>query len=160
MSDDAADDNWFNANVFPCPHCGAQLFRVDRSPMYDEYHLYCDRCPNSVEVSYYDDVCLRLGKERLADVQDVEHREAAMRDLIEQQLRPCDCGGSYRFNVARRCFSCHQPVVEDEPWVDLFPSINGVELEGRDPTPAEQDLYEQFVAEYIRTRDIWKPGIG
>lgn len=43
MSDDAADDNWFNANVFPCPHCGAQLFRVDRSPMYDAYHLYCDR---------------------------------------------------------------------------------------------------------------------
>lgn len=157
MSEDTTDDNWLHANIFPCPHCGTQLFRVDRSPMSDDYRLYCDRCPNSVEVSYYDDVRLQLDKERCADMLDGWPREAAKRDLIEQYLRLCDCGGSYRFNAARRCPSCHQPVVVDEPWVDLSPSINGIEMEDRDPTPEEQDSYEQFAAAHIRTRDIWKP---
>src|SRR5262249_47269956 len=153
-------DNWLHANIFPCPHCGTPLFRVDRSPMSDDYRLYCDRCPNSVEVSYYDDVCRHLDEERRADVPEGWPGEVAKGELIEQYLRPCDWGGSYQFNAARRCPTCQQPVVVDEPWVDLSPSINGSELEDRDPTLEEQDVYEQFTAAHIRTRDLWKPGIG
>lgn len=160
MSDGMIEDNWLHANVFPCPHCGTRLFRVDHSPMSDNYTLYCDRCPNSVEVSYYDEVCLRLDKEHLADVPEGWLREAAKREVIEQHLRPCDCGGTYHFNSARRCSSCHQPVIVEEPWVDLFPSINGVEMEDRDPTPEEHDVYEQFAAAHIRTHNLWKLGIG
>jgi hypothetical protein len=160
MSDDTTDDNWLHARVSPCPHCDTQLFRVDRSPISDDYCLYCDRCPNSVEVSYYDDVCQRLDHERRADTPGGWSGEAAKHERIEQLLRLCDCGGSYGFNAARRCPFCHQPVVMDEPWVDLYPSINGIEMEDRDPTPEEQALFDQFAAAHIRTRDIWKPGIG
>jgi predicted RNA-binding Zn-ribbon protein involved in translation (DUF1610 family) len=160
MSDDTTDGNWLHASVFPCPHCGTALFRVDRSPLSDDYRLYCDRCPNSVEVSYYDDVCRRLDEERRADMPAGWPAAAGKRALIEEYLRPCDWGGTYRFNAARRCPACQQPVVVDEPWVDLFPSINGVEMQDRDPTPEEQHLYERFAAPHIRTHDLWKPATG
>lgn len=154
------DDNWLHASVFPCPHCGTQLFRVDRSPFADDYRIYCDRCPNSVEFSYYDDVCLQFDRDHRTDIPDPGHRWLALRDFIEAHLRSCDCGGSYRFNAARRCPTCGQPVVVNEPWVDLYPSINGIEMEDRDPTPQEQDMYGRYSTAHMRTRDIWRRGDG
>ena len=62
MSDESAADTWLNAAIVICPQCDVQLYRVDRSPMADEWMLYCDQCANRVEVSYYDPITLALDK--------------------------------------------------------------------------------------------------
>ena len=44
------DDNWLEAEVIACPSCGLRLYSVLHSPMFDDFRLYCDRCPRAVEV--------------------------------------------------------------------------------------------------------------
>ncbi|HEU0026273.1 MAG TPA: hypothetical protein VFQ25_04085 [Ktedonobacterales bacterium] len=89
MSDGGTvDDNRLHAAVFPCPGCGEPLFRVDLSPMADEYHFYCDQCANRVDVSYYDTVTLAIDH-ILADRGDTEpgwERGQAKRRMIEERL--------------------------------------------------------------------------
>jgi hypothetical protein len=34
--------------------CHEQLYRVDHSPFYDCYFLYCDHCPMLADISFYD----------------------------------------------------------------------------------------------------------
>jgi hypothetical protein len=150
------DDSWLRGVVFPCPHCHQALYRVDHSPFYDEYLLYCDRCANGVTVSYYDPMIAAIDA-TLAS-QNVSgagaERERARLRLIEERLRPCECGGRFRHDNPRRCPYCLYVVIADEPGVDLWPGYFWVE-DDRDQTDDEAERVGAYLDAHIRERDIW-----
>jgi ribosomal protein S27AE len=150
VSDDLDDDDWLHPRVLDCPACGLRLFRVDHSPMIDDYRLYCDRCPRAIEISLYDDT-LSATERRLPAGHDRRQLMAA----VEPRLRPCRCGGRYRDAAPRRCFRCNAEVVADDPaGVDLSPYI-GPEDQGREPTDAEQRQFDLHEREFVRTEGLW-----
>ena len=100
-----SDDNWLAAARVECPTCSAALFRVNHSPYCDDWRLYCDSCPIAIEVSFYDGHVDDLRKQ-LPDHSDLLN--AIARDLV-----PCNCGGSFQYAAARRCFTCKSVVVTD-----------------------------------------------
>lgn len=100
------ETNWLHGEHIACPSCHQQLYRVDHSPFYDVHFLYCDRCPIRVEVSFYDPV--------YTQVMQIECYEVLMQTL-EAHLKPCGCGGTFRHDAPRRCFTCHTPVIVDAP---------------------------------------------
>ena len=56
MVGESEEGNWLRAAHIACPHCHCPLYRVDHSPLADDWLLYCDSCANRAEVSYYDPV--------------------------------------------------------------------------------------------------------
>jgi hypothetical protein len=157
MSDETSNENWLHSEMIVCPHCHHQLYRVDRSPMCDEWLLYCNQCAGRVEVSYYNPE-VQAFRDEIGKETGSSAREAyiALRRAIEVRLKPCSCGGQYQFNAPRRCHICQDVVIADDSGVDLWPEIAGIE---NDPTPEEAALYEQFDAEYVRhdaNEGIWK----
>jgi hypothetical protein len=114
--------NWLYGEHFECPNCHQQLYRVDHSPFYDEYFLYCDSCPMRVEVSYYDPVYKHIDKHiRQTISKDESDMYTALMQAIEARLKPCACGGSFRHDSPRRCIICHTPVIIDDPiGIDLW----------------------------------------
>ncbi len=143
------DENWLHGEKVICPECGEALYRVDHSPFYDEIFLYCDRCPIHVEVSYYDPVYSQM-----TDAFSVfEDRLRA----IEDRLKPCTCGGRFRFAAPRRCLTCHAPViVGDSAGVDLY-FWTGLKLpDAPEPTSERMRAEEARLIPYARTRDLWR----
>src|SRR5688500_15130738 len=114
--DEAADGAWLNPRLLNCPCCDAQLFAVDHSPFYDEWYLYCDSCACRAEVSFYDPIAGAIAAPTF------EERCA----LIERALRPCDCGGAFRFSAPRRCPSCRTLVIDGSTGVDLWPGVGAM----------------------------------
>jgi hypothetical protein len=49
---DEFGDDWLRPRLLDCPKCALRLFRIDHSPMMDDYRLYCDRCPRAIEISF------------------------------------------------------------------------------------------------------------
>ena len=149
----AEDDDWLRPRVVTCSGCGISIFQVDHSPFIDGWRIYCDRCPLSVEVSYYDKVVARLDELHPRS----KDRKAFFRG-IERRLKPCDCGGSFRFRATRRCHGCGAAITDD-PDVDLhiyFGAKLEEELKHRDPTAAEQAAYDEWQARFIKTKDLWR----
>ncbi len=144
-----ADDNWLEAAVIACPGCGERLFSVVHSPMCDDYRLYCDRCPQSIEVSYYDPVFCRQVEKLPAN-----HTWEKVMAAIEPLLRPCPCGGRFRGFAPRHCFACGAEVPA-AAGKDLYPYI-GCEDADRDPSPEKQAAFDQFEAKYIGRKRLWE----
>jgi hypothetical protein len=142
--------NWLHGARIACPSCHQPLYRVDHSPFYDEHFLYCDRCPIRVEVSFYDPVYTHITR-RLA--QDEGERYVALMRALEARLKPCMCGGAFRHDAPRRCFTCHTSVIFDD--------LEGVDLwDGRfasdAPIHEEGEEEERWRAQFIRAQDIWR----
>lgn len=157
MTDEPGDHNWLHAGTFPCPSCRQALFRVDHSPMSDDYLLYCDQCANCVEVSYYDSVTLGIAK-RIREEGTLapgwEQARAELR-LIEGRLKSCSCGGRYRYDAARRCPYCLAPVLVDESWAELWPGYFWVEGDD-DPTPEQTEQVGAYLDAHKRESDLWQ----
>jgi hypothetical protein len=152
MNSETPQDNWLGAAHIECPHCHEPLYRVDHSPLADDWQLYCDICANCVVVSFYDPVVVSIqGALPAQDRWDYHHLMAA----IEQRLRPCSCGGHYRHDAARRCCRCLTPVITNESDVDLWPTVYGLDVEARDPTAEEIGLVEWFEARHVRRGSLW-----
>lgn len=143
------DDNWLNAKVVQCPNCKTSLFQVDHSPMLDNWRLYCDGCPKSVEVSFYDKVVETIRLKFPA----ASHLNEFFEE-IQNQLKDCVCGGRYRFNAVRRCFECGSSVVDD-PNVDLY-VLTGCELDDRDPTAEEEAIYLDWEKRFVVEKGVWE----
>ncbi len=146
----AEDDNWLHSAKVICPSCGQELYRVDHSPFYDDDFLYCDRCPIHVEVSFYDPVYTAVEGE-------VSRFTEAFRRAVEARLKPCLCGGTFRYDAPRRCLACHTPVIVEDPrgidlsfWSDLYLS------DGSDWTDELMEAEERRHAPFTRTDDLWK----
>lgn len=146
MSNDA--NNWLASTRLRCPQCQEDLWSVVHSPMLDSLSFYCDSCPRHAEISYYD-----------------SHYEAAVTStaewrmqiqLLESQLKPCVCGGHFRFNAARRCLTCGFPVIRDNPaGIDLWYWEPFLAEESPDPSDKELERAEQRIDGLARTADLW-----
>ncbi len=156
MVDEPDSQHWLDPLAFSCPHCDALLFRAIHSPMYDHWQLYCDSCAKSVEVSYYDKTASALTHAVAKDTAvSARERYHAQMWAIEAALRPCSCGGRYRYDAPRRCYVCNAVVIDDAAGIDLWPGFVDSD-EDTDPTPAQLAEMEEFVAAHVRTLDIWQ----
>lgn len=145
------DDGWLNSRLFECSHCGYSLWRLDHSPFYNSWYVYCDSCPCCVEVRVWDDVVLQA-RQRLSN-----DNRGQFWPEIEQKLKPCSCGGSYRFSSPRRCFNCNGVVIEanDARGVDIYPGH--LDIRDIEPTQLQEEQYYQFEAKFgCKSEDIWK----
>jgi len=144
------ETNWLHGELIACPVCHQPLYRVDHSPFYDEHFLYCDQCPIRVEVSFYDPVYQHL--RQTLSVEEGE-RYAALMQALEVHLKPCNCGGIFRHDAPRRCFRCQTPVIIDtSDSVDLWPGHFSSEA----PTGEEEENERHWMAQFIRTEDLWR----
>jgi hypothetical protein len=134
-----------DSQAIDCPACGVHLLALEHSGFYDDWFLYCDSCPIRAEVSYYAPQCKPI------HVLPAEARHAA----LEAALAPCACGGRFRFDSARRCYSCATVVLEAPCWTDLWPRLADVE-DGQDPTPDEQAWFDAILQRLTRTTDLWR----
>lgn len=139
--------DWLEPRVISCPSCTVKSYAVERSPFYNAWHLYCDQCAASVEVSYYNAHVKELRS------QVPENDSQALLNLIEKGLASCDCGGKFKFNSPRRCFQC-QTVLVDEPNIDVS-IYTGCEDENREPEKEEQKLFDEYEKNFVRRSDLW-----
>ena len=149
---DREGNNWLRPSVITCPDCGIHLFRVDRSPFDDHYRLYCDRCPKQAEISFYDAGMNAIRDAIVKQNRNIDH--SSLMQGIESRLNRCVCGGSFRAGAARRCYHCKAEVVTDSG-VDVSIYTGCEDQQDRDPTPEEMTAYETWLAEYVRTSDLW-----
>lgn len=153
MTDAPADDPDLRAEHMQCPHCAADLYRVDHSPLYDDALLYCDHCANRVEVSVFDPTYLAAA----AAVSTREDpRPSAVMRAVEDRLNPCACGGRFRHDAPRRCPDCLAVVIAGEPDVDLWPGYCDLGEEEDEPPNEVAARINQFDAEHIRRDAIWR----
>lgn len=143
------DDNWLNEEWIQCPSCHQALFRIDTSPFDDNYHFYCDRCPVRREVSFYDP---HLDQLERALPESEEHYTELVK-MVEKHLKPCACGGMFRYDAPRRCFFCYAPVIIDDPmYVDLYLNEDGFSQD-----PASQESFRKWQVRFCPdVEDIWK----
>ena len=150
--EDFPSDNWLHVERISCPQCHELLFRVDHSPFYDSFFFYCEQCANRVEVGLYDPIYETLSNQ----ITEQKGTTLALMRAIEQHLRPCECGGRFRYDAPLRCHRCLAEVVVNSPGVDLWPGYYDVNVDERDPTDEEIALVEEFEANHLRRNDVWR----
>ncbi len=136
-----------HSRFLDCASCGARLHAVAHSGFYDEWFLYCDRCPIHAEVSYY-----------AAEAKSIHELPAEQRwAALEARLKPCTCGGTFRFDSPRRCYACSAVVLpspcHDDLWPSLFPEVDSGE---RDPEPEEEATMQELLRRDSRNSDLWR----
>ena len=149
------EENWLHGKQIECPNCHQWLYCVDHSPFYDEYFWYCNRCPIHVEISYYDPV-VRQVEQQVRQASEARQGEwfVTFVRALEERLKPCRCGGSFRRDAPRRCFTCHAPVISDITIsVDLYPGWMNYDSE---PDASSEVQAEHWTAQFTRTKDIWQ----
>ena len=82
---------------FKCPQCD-ESYEIQNYNMgfSGAWELRCDSCPNTLMVNLYHPPMDKLRNER--------------HSKIEKALRPCECGGNYRFGAPHRCLKCHSVI--------------------------------------------------
>lgn len=147
-----SENNWLEAEVFDCSNCRNKLFKVGHSPLADEDIFYCNSCPKRVDVGFYDKKRTELAKQ--IEIGTKENWQKLIK-IIESQLKPCDCGGNYQFKSLRRCCYCSEIIKEINFSFELYPSYFYCK-EDKEPTEEETEKVGRFMAEFIRTKNIWK----
>jgi hypothetical protein len=94
-----------------CPVCH-QTFHTAQKQQYhagfsNEGFLYCDSCPNIVVFSSYNPRYTHIAGNR----HPWTLTEADL-PLVESHLKPCPCGGHFRFAAAPRCPLCNASIRE------------------------------------------------
>lgn len=154
---DEDGENWLHAEGVACPNCNQWLFRIDQSPLDNTSHLYCDRCPVRIDVVPYGPVYEQI-EQSLPPYEDgAEEHVAALRQAIEARLKPCPCGGTFRFDAPRRCFSCHAPVIIEDPFgIDLYPNQDPFEPEESLDAERKKNLEAWYARFLPDLEDEWK----
>ena len=134
-----------------CPHCGADSFRVDHAPHYNDQLYYCTDCPRRAEVTFDDLVYARI----VADA-GAHGDSDRVRRGVEDLLRACECGGRFRSDAPRRCSDCGGVVLAGEPGVDLWPGYCDFDVQQHTPPPELVERINAFDAEYIRRANLWQ----
>lgn len=90
---------------FTCPHCNASYDLEFFNAGWDySIEMRCDSCPTSLYFSSFDKYYARIsrrycGSWNLSSAQEVV-----------AALKPCDCGGQFRYDVPYRCKYCCEPI--------------------------------------------------
>jgi hypothetical protein len=134
-----------------CPHCQQSVCLANYAERADIHVLWCDQCANRVEVNYYDLVYHALYQELVAH-QTIDY--FTLMAAIEPRLRPCNCGGHFRHDAARRCPHCLAKIVA-EPGPDVFPLFYYVADEDDDPTAEQEEAVSAYEQIHVRREDIW-----
>jgi hypothetical protein len=98
--------------VGSCEHCGyAFPYYLIHNGFNDSSFAYCERCGRLALLSRLE---LENGLGRALDVLLPLPLEA------ERLLRPCDCGGAFRWQAPARCPSCREPLSADmaAEWIE------------------------------------------
>jgi hypothetical protein len=145
------DDNWLDAKVFDCPNCNKGLFTVGHSPFADDDSFYCNACPKRVEISFYDKLRRDLSKQldggSLSD----------LIPLIENELKPCNCGGTFKYQSPRRCIYCSIVIIGCDNQYEIYPSyFKSNSNRKEEPTESEIARVKEFQENFIITKNFWK----
>lgn len=140
------DEDWLKQDIIQCPNCKENLLWTEHSPFENGYYLYCNSCPNRVDVSIYDKTFSEI-HDSLSEKLGVGFREnyfAFIMPIIEKKLAPCKCGGKYLFEAIRRCVYCSYPVIVGERnlwFVDYT---------------EDSDEAVEFYERLVKNENIWK----
>ena len=82
---------------FTCPHCGG-TYEIQNYNMgfADAYEMRCDSCPTTLMVDFY--------------LPPMDKLYAKGLSTIEKALKPCECGGSFRYSAPYRCKKCNDKI--------------------------------------------------
>lgn len=129
---------------YACPYCRNAVVLKQPFPYHsgfsDQGYLYCDRCPNVVLFSIYDKFYTELCYEKAPWGLSLEQEQ-----LVEENLCPCPCGGSFKFSAKPRCPHCLKEIPEITP-------LSGTE---------KRSIYYVIIGDLINGEDkknvsIWK----
>lgn len=129
---------------FECPSCKKAII-LDQPYQYHAgfsniAFLYCDSCSSTLVFDAYDSRFRFLSGRRFPWDLDPH----AMK-LVEDQLKPCCCGGRYRFGAMPRCPFCNQ-ILQDI----LKDSIHYVKI-GRVVDGDKEDIWQRPPSKGVST---------
>ncbi|MEQ1527561.1 MAG: hypothetical protein ABL911_12560 [Gallionella sp.] len=92
-----------------CPACG-QITTIAQEYQYhagfgNQGFLYCDSCPTIIEFGSYNSKYTSIVNGKHTWSLDSEEMQC-----VEAGLKPCPCGGHFRFNALPRCPACNEPL--------------------------------------------------
>lgn len=93
-----------------CPHCGKNIRLKQKYPYHagfsDVGFLYCNTCPTILILEVYG-----LGfKELFGKTKLPWSLTSQEKKKVEDHLKPCPCGGRFRFDAYPRCPHCNNNV--------------------------------------------------
>jgi hypothetical protein len=108
-----------------CPSCLRVLTlrqeHLFHAGLGDVGFLYCDSCPNVLEFSCYNPRYTELvGEKHPWMLSGGEKR------MVEGRLRPCKCGGHFRFDLSPRCPHCRESLQSLMPGPMYYVEIGDV----------------------------------
>lgn len=97
-----------------CPKCRADLGGVVRGPYHAGFSnvgfAYCDTCGRTLEFGSHD--------ETFRSIVGAQHPwgiSAEERLRVEERMRPCPCGGKFKFDAPPRCPICKASIARLVP---------------------------------------------
>jgi hypothetical protein len=91
--------------LLTCPHCALQTTIDQEYPYHSGFSdmgfLYCDSCPNTFVFS-----SCNKSYNRFAGEKHPWSLNAREKRNLEKHIRPCSCGGRFRFSAFPRCPHC------------------------------------------------------
>jgi len=93
-----------------CPHCHKVIHLKQKYPYHagfsNQGFIYCDSCPNIFEFHSYNQSYISvLGKHI-----HPWSLSSSEKKKVEDNLKPCPCGGYFRFNAYPRCPHCNNNI--------------------------------------------------
>ena len=139
----------YGVDVFlsQCAQCSAHVEVMNQSGMDSAMYLHCTDCRFRVGISIYssqyDAVCKEM--ESLGFEKDSDEAFDYSVARFEAMVKPCPCGGSFRYAAARRCLNCAHPIKAAKPGQFLWPFVP--EEAAQELHDAAEDLIEKYVLE-------------
>jgi len=88
-----------------CPHCRKGIRLRQKYPYHAGFSnrgfLYCDSCPAILKFGSYNPNYVRIVGDKHPWTLSPQEKKR-----VEARLKPCPCGGNFRFNARPRCPHC------------------------------------------------------
>lgn len=92
-----------------CPHCFNLIDLKQKYPYHagfsNQGFLYCNLCPNILEFGSYNCYYVSLIGDKHPWMLTIEEKKK-----VEDHLKPCPCGGHFRFDAYPRCPHCRENI--------------------------------------------------
>jgi len=88
-----------------CPHCSKVIRLRQKNPYHagfsNQGFMYCDSCSATLEFGSYNQEYVKIVGDKHPWMLSTEEKAK-----VEDHLRPCACGGRFRFDALPRCPFC------------------------------------------------------